>query len=226
MKPVAALLRPPERQPMLSNLHWPDSTVAILASGSSLSEEQCETVRKWRLVDPVGRRRVIAINTTFLRAPWADILYACDFPWWEHYGRQVAAGKWQHFGQQLWTQDVNAARIIGMHYVRSAPAPGLGRTPGLIHQGGNGAYQAVNLAYQAGARRIVLLGCDMRGTKWHGEHPAPLTNPKDYLFAAWIRNFKALAMDLASEGVTVINASPGSALPWFQSTNDLAQALQ
>lgn len=222
MKPVAALLRAPAR---FEGLQWPGATVAIIASGGSLTEEQCEIVRRWRLVDPTGSRRVIVINTSFLRAPWADVLYACDAPWWEHYQRRVAAGEWQPFGQQLWTQDERAIGIPGMHFVRSAPAQGLGRTPGLIHQGGNGAYQALNLAYQAGAQRVVLLGYDMRGTKWHGNHPQPLTNPQPYLFEAWIRNFKRLAEDLADEGVTVINASPGSALPWFQTTDDLQQAL-
>ena len=67
---------------------WPSQTVAILASGPSLTREQCEQVR--------GRCRVIAVSnqgidndvggvTVPAFAPWADALYAADAKWWKCY---------------------------------------------------------------------------------------------------------------------------------------------
>lgn len=87
----------------------------------------------------------------------------------------------------------------------------------MIHNGGNSGYQAINLAYLWGARRLVLLGFDCKKDKagkrhWFGEHPSPLTLTQESTYADWRRNFTALAADLKKEGVEVINCSPDSAL--------------
>ena len=206
----------------LAGFEW--ATVVILASGPSLTVEQCEVVRDWRegsdmawrLNEP--RRRVIAINNTFRRAPWADVLYGCDAPWWRVHHAEAA----QVFAGQLWTQDRAAMELTRMHLVESVRNPGLGRMPGVIHQGGNGGYQAINLAWQAGAARIVLLGYDMHGTHWHGKHEHGLTNTPPWLFPQWIKNFDRLAADL--EDFDIVNCTPGSALRAFR-TSALEDAL-
>lgn len=195
-----------------------------MASGQSLTADHAEMVRKWRVLSPEGRRRVIAINTTYQLAPFADVLYACDVEWWDLYAQKVAEGEWKPFEQQRWTQDIRAAERHGCRYIQSANSPGLSRRPGLVHQGGNGAYQAIGLAVQAGARRIVLLGLDLHGTHWHGTHPRPLSNPQQYLFDIWKRNYARLADDLRQEGVLVVNSSPGTALDAFP-VRDLEEAL-
>lgn len=89
---------------------------------------------------------------------------------------------------------------------------GLGRK--VMHFGDNGGYQAINLAYLWGARRILLLGYDMQLTggmrHWFGDHPPPLNSGSDY--SNWIRKFRRLAADLEAEGVQVINCSRETAL--------------
>ena len=198
---------------------WEGSDVVILASGPSLTLEQCEQVRAWRQADPT--RRVVVINNTYQRAPWADLLYACDAPWW----RLHIADVQERFTGALWTQDKAAAEQFGaIHYIESSRNPGLGKRPGVIHQGGNSGYQAINLVVQAGARRIVLVGMDMRGHHWHGKHDRGLPNTPPWLFARWLGNFEALASDLEKEGVEVVNATPGSALQHFPMVA-LAEAL-
>lgn len=206
-----------KRQPLLERLQWPGQTVVILASGPSLSEEQVEAVRRWRAAK-FGR--VIAVNTTFRRAPWADVLYACDGQWWQVYHAEAE----RVFKGELWTQDMTARRHYAINRVESAMLPGLGKKPGLIHQGGNGGYQAINLAYQAGCDRIVLLGFDMHGTHWHGRYDNGLPNTAAHLFKTWISGFDALAADLLNEGVEVVNCAPGSRLTCFP-TADLMGVL-
>lgn len=201
-----------------TGLEWQGSTVVVLASGESLSAEQCEMVRVWRAAG--DRRRVIAINTTFRRAPWADVLYACDAPWWKNVnlktGLTYHAEAKATFHGELWTQDENAVLLFeDLRRIKSEPKPGLGRVPGVIHQGQNGGYQAVNLAYQAGAELILLLGFDMKGGHWHGEHPKPLTNTKQHLFAAYLQHFERMARDFLSTDCRVVNCTPGSALQSF-----------
>lgn len=194
-----------------NGLQWPDSTVVVMASGESLVKEQCQAVALWSARDR-ARRKTIVVNTTYQIALWADLLWACDKPWWDSYYSKVRGSL---FSGELWTQDEEAARVYGLRFIRSVDDPGLGRRPGLIHQGKNGGYQAVNLAVQAGARRVILLGFDMKGGHWHGDHPLPLSNPKPYLYAMWRKNFARMAIDLATDGVDVVNCTPGSALECF-----------
>ncbi len=189
---------------------WYMSTVVILASGSSLSAEQVETVR---IAREQHRCYAIAINTTYRMAPWADALYACDYTWW----RDNAGGVKQLFHGERWTQDDRAAREYGLQQIRSIKAVGLSRDPAVVHQGGgvNGGghsgYQAMNLAYHWGAVRIVLLGFDGQGGHWHEPHTLRADSP----FETWRREMPAMAADLAAEGVEVVNCTPGSAYACF-----------
>jgi hypothetical protein len=190
-------------------IQWPGASVVILASGQSLTVDQCEAVRAWR--ETGDQRRVIVINTTFRRAPWADVLYACDAPWWMVHRNELDG----FFKGERWSLDEKAA-VYGARLVRSERRPGLGRTPGVIHQGGNSGYQAVNLAYQAGATRILLLGFDMHGTHWHGRYQTGLPNTSPHLFDIWLAAFKVLAKDLAKEDVVVRNCTVGGRLDCFE----------
>jgi hypothetical protein len=122
-------------------------------------------------------------------------------------------------GAELWTQDVAAARDYGLNWIRGEGTQGLGRKS--VHFGGHSGFQAVNLAYLWGARRIVLLGFDLQcgpggRSHWFGDHPPDqgFHNPKR--FDHWVRAMAPLARDLADQGVTVINASRATALQCFQ----------
>jgi hypothetical protein len=145
------------------------------------------------------------------------------------YGDQVAA----EFKGKRWTQTPHGEKdeeqeaailrfklgvFVGMH------APGLGRK--FIHYGENGGYQAINIAYLLGAKRIVLLGYDMypSGGKLHffGNYPGELNSGCD--FAAWRGKFDRLATDLEAEGVEVINCTRETALKCFP-RGDIRQCL-
>jgi hypothetical protein len=87
--------------------------------------------------------------------------------------------------------------------------------PGVVGDGGNSGFQALNLAVQFGAQKIILVGFDMRldrGTHWHGRHPPGLNNPNEHNMVKWRKVLDGSAAHLQALGVTVINASPLSAL--------------
>lgn len=87
----------------------------------------------------------------------------------------------------------------------------------MIHHGANSGYQAINLAYHFDAKRIILLGYDMHGSHWFGEHPPTL--PVKSSYRAFLDNFPPLAADLESEGVQVVNCTRDTKLTAFmQST--------
>lgn len=215
-KAVDAKLRPAWKR-----LRWSGSTVVIIASGPSLTEEDCELVAQWRNgID----RRTIVINLSYQRALWADILYACDGRWWERYYKDVVG----HFSGVLWTQDELAAKKFGISYVRSEDGRGLNRKIGVINQGLHSGYQSIGLAYQAGADKIILLGFDctdnniLGGTHWHGDYDNPLQSFP--IYSCWIEKFEHLAKDLKREGIVVLNATRHTELTCFPQI-DLENAL-
>lgn len=107
----------------------------------------------------------------------------------------------------------------GVHIVPSVNEPGLSMNPHVIHQGANSGYQAINLAVLMGAKRIALLGFDMKASSgdvhWHGKHPNGLNNPTDLQFQMWLDAFRTMPPDLEKIGVEVINCTPDTALDCF-----------
>lgn len=88
--------------------------------------------------------------------------------------------------------------------------------PGVLGDGGNSGFQAVNLVAQHGPRGILLVGFDMiqvgHLVHWHGRHGGGRPNPDSVRFARWRRGLDDAAPTLASMGIEVMNASADSAL--------------
>ncbi len=165
---------------------------------------------------------VVAVNDAYMLLPFADVLYACDAKWWDvHRGAAGFAGeKWSSHG--IGSNDkLKAAERWGLKVMLGAARPGFSFGPGIIHYGSNSGFQAVNLALQLGATRIVLVGFDMRPAgdgrrHFFGDHPPPLRNPSS--FDGFIRAFEEAAK-LLPPYIEIRNATPGSALECFASVN-------
>jgi len=83
-----------------------------------------------------------------------------------------------------------------------------------ITYGGNSGHQAVHLAYNLGASRIILLGYDFGGEgHWFGDHPGSLRS--GHAFNKWLAEMAYLAQALAAQGVEVINCSRETAITCF-----------
>jgi hypothetical protein len=118
----------------------------------------------------------------------------------------------------LWTQDAEAAQQFGLRWIRGEGTAGLGRKH--IHWGGNSGFQAINLAYLWGAKRIILLGFDMQvspagDSHWFGEHPKHQGFLNPTKFNSWIRHLETLGRDLSDAGIDVFNATRQTALTCF-----------
>jgi hypothetical protein len=147
--------------------------------------------------------------------PTADAIYGCDDHWWDLYAAELKS----KFRCDLWTQSAKSAKRYDLRHWEGESKPGLGKTK--IHFGNNSGYQAINLAYLLGAKRIILLGYDMQtdGDQVHffGNHPYHQRKggPTNTLMKDWCEKFEALARDLKFEGVEVINATRKTALMAF-----------
>lgn len=187
---------------------WERKTVAVLASGPSMSKSVADEVLAAGLP-------AIAINNTFLLAPWADMLYAADAAWWHAH---PAAAQFQ--GLRVTVQDVP-----GTLKLRCSGPAGFDPHPGAVRSGGHSGHQAVHIAMHAGARRILLCGFDMRGTHWHGQHLEPLRNTDAATYGRWVEQFAELRNSAISLGIEIVNVTPGSALTCFPAMT-LGEALQ
>lgn len=176
---------------------WSGRTVASIASGPSLTAEDCATVR-------AARVPTIVTNTTFRDCLWADALFGFDYAWWRVHLEEVCASG---FRGRLFCQSSQWPR-------RALEWPGI--HPAYRSFGNSGAC-AIALAIAAGARRIVLLGYDAQASggrsHHHGDHPEPLRNcdtmPK------WQLQFTRLARWAEARGAAVLNASRETALQQF-----------
>ncbi len=153
------------------------------------------------------------INSTWEMVPCADVLYACDWQWWDRYHTQTAT-----FRGERWTCNDRAAVEFGLSHVEPIHGSEYKFRENTVHAGSNSGYQAIQLAAMFGAQRIVLLGFDFQRTggvtHWHGDHPAGFANGGDY--KAWSQQMLLLAKDLNRRGVEVINCSRVSALECFK----------
>lgn len=187
---------------------WAGETVVIAASGPSLNDQDMALVRKAH-----ARRdcRVIAVNNSWEKAPFADVLYAHDPRWWQEYAPDFAGERWSQCEE---------AESLGVN--RFVPEPDeLVFGAHNIQLGSNSGYQALRMAVNWGADRIVLTGFDMqaRGAQrhWHADHDAPgFSNPSAQNFEGWLKGFEAAAGVLRDRGVTVLNATRETAITCFK----------
>jgi hypothetical protein len=194
---------------------WPESTVVCIGGGPSLTPEDVNACR--------DRARVILINDAYRIAPWGDVLYAADSKWWrEHQGVPSFTGpKYSLQPESAIWPDVQVLENTGFD--------GLELQPTGLRNGLNSGYQAINLAVHLGARRIVLLGYDMRAvcearSHWFGAHPKKIRGSSPY--ADFVQKFSYLVEPLAALGIQIVNCSRQSALDCFprQPLEDTLQA--
>jgi len=186
-------------------------TAVIIASGPSAAEADLSLLEGWP---------VIAVNDCWRLYP-ADVLYACDEQWWNRYHRET-----EIFRGQRWTQSREAAKRYGLHHIEGQHGSGFSTRRGLIKYNWNSGAQAMQLGWQLGARRFVLIGFDMQPVDgkvhWFGDHPRGLINESPWQMV--ISAFEVIAKDCQELGIEVVNTSRISKLTCFPIAS-LADAL-
>jgi hypothetical protein len=148
------------------------------------------------------------------------MVYGCDPAWWRHRkglpeftGLKVA---WS--GAQVEFPDllrVEIAKDLSEYSNRMAF-----EKTGRIGGGGNSGFQALNLAAQLGASRVLLIGFDMHargGVHWYGRNGWPMANnPDESQFPALALGLRRRCACPGEKGVDVVNASPFSDLKGFR----------
>lgn len=205
---------------------WGGGTTVLIGGGPSLTPEQVEVVRSQH---EAGRITCIAVNNSYLLAPWAEVCYFADSRWWGNHRDEPEFVAFA--GQRCSIQD-SMTKITddAVHILRNKHFPshgeGLSLDPAALVTGMNGGFQALNLAVLAGSQTVILLGFDGQSaggkTHWHAGHERP---PHEKAYEEYRNSFAAAAAAIRDAGVRVINASPGSAIDAFEKM-DLGRALE
>lgn len=219
---------------------WAGQTAVLLGSGPSLTAMQVAQVHAAHVG---GKLKAVAINDTYMWAPWADVHYAADVKWhkWHtagidkpllHMNAAQVREAWADFaGQKCSIYNGGDDLPDHVHLLRNQTYPtqgyGLSADPARLATGWHSGFQALNLAILAGAKTIILLGYDGKPgaegrVHFFGEHPSP-TNPA--IFEHMRRSFSAAENSIKALGVRVINCAPGSAIDSFEKM-DLIKVLR
>jgi hypothetical protein len=134
-----------------------------------------------------GKCKVIAVSDTWQLAPWADALVSADAGWWRHKAPQFDGPKY------------TMGLVSDTEQIKDVP---MGTNSGLL---------GVMLAVKLGATKVLLLGVDLHGTHFFGNHPLPLRNPNQ----ARLETFKKQFSEYKPKGVQILNCNPDSALTCY-----------
>ena len=194
----------------------PDRVCAVIGTGPSLTLEQILLLDEYG-IPKFGANRAYEFNL--------HVHYSCNWQFYDVYWKELK-NRFCHW----WTCQQIAADKYGIRYIAEKWMDGLCRDPDYIspHHGSGPAL--INLAYHYGARKIILIGWDMRypGRKdnrtytlprhYFGEYdPAlqhwPRTGPNGEL-EGLIDEMKTI--NPADYGLDIVNCTPGSALHHFR----------
>lgn len=187
-------------------------TAVILCTGESAARVDLDAIRRFPR---------IAVNDGYILDPTAEFLYAADPRWWEWHGPAIEKS---FRGRRFCCAEPVATRWKA-ELLTIERKTGLSRTPGTIFTGGevgNSGAQAINLAYLLGARRIVLVGMDMQGSHFFGDHPKPIRCDSE--FKQMVRGMSAMACELDREGVQVVNTSDVSHIVYWPGRQSVPEA--
>ena len=207
-----------------------DLTIVCIGTGPSLTIEQIDTARRKGF-------RLFGCNNVFTLAPDIELLYGCNYQWWDCYWNEV-----RDLPCEKWTANKTASLAFGINWIAEKNAPGLSVDRDVIHHGHGSGYSLVSMAYRAGAKRIILLGYDLKyapdydgrsqqagSTPRHffGEYPPSMRHWPSIKISAGVHvELVDLYKSIHDQGlVEIINCTPGSALEGVIPSMDIADVV-
>ena len=204
-----------------------DKTFICIATGPSITEEDIAYVKSMKQQYP-DDIKIVAVNDAWRlfydsekqSCQLLDHLYAADDTWWNTYLEEIN----QCIDRdqiKLWIPvKKDFAKKHNMNYIKLYHGKnGLCTEDMALYSGSHSGYQAINLSYHLGAKKIVLLGYDMKvkdtsHIHYFGNHPKGLRNsPNGY--TKWVSHYNKLSVDANRCGLDIINCSRDTAITCF-----------
>ncbi len=162
-------------------------------------------------------KNVIGVNIAFMLGKWVSVLYFEDSTFYRIH--REAINKFRN----LKVTSLNHMPRPIIHTTRNIKRMkrdmrlGLSNNNSVIRWNHNSGGAAINFATLAGAKRILLLGFDMKPvddkTHWHSGFYTNATTKTN--FKRFMRSFPQIAADAKRDKIEILNVSPDSALEDF-----------
>jgi hypothetical protein len=186
---------------------WDDKPVAVIGGGLSLQDFNYEALRG---------AHVLAVKHSIFDIPWADAGFGLDMPKYKDWRDKLAHVQsrvyWAVPEDQLQRTGPPPSRNVT--FLKRMDGQQLSDDPGVIYGGGTSGFGAMQICIHKRAKQIVLFGFDYDGSS---HAPSEKRRAQDAAnWAAWAEHFRVFVPYLTKHGISVVNASPMSAITCFQ----------
>lgn len=214
---------------------WEDGDVWIIGGGPSITEQFkipnniVQGVLRGELppsayspyMSFLHKKHVIGVNAAYLIGDWIDIVFFGDHGFFLRHKAGLAAFPGLKVSCTPYVEKHKWVKFVA----RDTSHPrGLTSNPEMVSWNFNSGAAAINLAVHTGARRIILLGFDMKLSSanrqhWHDVYKVgEIKSQKQLLrlpFDRHLRPFPMIAQDARKLGVEILNANPDSQIDCF-----------
>lgn len=218
---------------------WEGGDVWILGGGPSVAEQfdiPKELVERVMLskaplssfspyMVSIHKKHVIGINVAFMIGNWIDMVFFGDGGFFLRFKQQLA----QFPGLKV-SCNANSIRESWVKNFQrdGSHSKGISTKPGFVSWNFNSGAASISVAAQAGAKRILLLGFDMKLSDdkfqhFHNVYQRGAVQDERRLrklpFGRHLKGFDQIAVDAQNLGIEIINLSPNSAITQFRKTS-------
>ena len=167
-------------------------------------------------------KHVIGINVAYQIGDWIDMVFFGDGGFFLKYQHKLAEFPKLRVSCSPKTKDVSWVKYLSRDGSHSR---GITSNPKAVSWNGNSGAAAISIAANAGARRIILLGFDMKvndraDQHWHDLYGRGAVKDerraRKMPFHKHVRGFPAIADDAKRRNIEILNASPDSAIECFR----------
>jgi len=165
-------------------------------------------------------KHIIGINVAYLLGNWIDMIYFGD----THFFLTHKTGLSQHPAIKV----SSYSGVQKFEWVKFVPFDrnhprGISPNQNMVSWNKNSGSAAISLAAHTGAKRIILLGFDMKlsgiDQHWHDVYHVKTNDPnrmRKLPFYRHMLGFPEIAKDARRMGIEILNASPDSAIVDFK----------
>ena len=181
---------------------WEKSDAFVIGGGPSIKDLD---------LTPIHNKKVIGVNNAFTLGHWVDICYFGDCRWWDW---NIDLIRDYPCLKVTCCERLDKNRHL---FVLKRQPQGFSNNPDRLAWNGNSGASAINLAHLLGAKRIFLVGFDMKMSEgkhnWHKDHKH--VPPEDIYETKFIPQFKRFVKVIKKHDLQIFNLNPDSALDLF-----------
>ena len=215
---------------------WEDGDVWIIGGGPSVPKQFdipekiiFSVVNRKALPDvyspyltPLHDKHVIGINVAYLLGDWIDLVFFGDGGFFLQHQEGLSKFNGLKVSCHPKANAINWVKYVAKD--KDHPK-GISSNPRMVSWNGNSGAAAISIAVHAGAKRVILLGFDMKlnasqDQHWHDIYGRGKARDQKKLmkmpFHRHLRGFPEIVKDAKRMGVEIINASPDSAITCFR----------